>query len=119
MDTKEQQSDLSVIKTVRKLTRFVRSRRIDYDEYASNVLIHLAGQPFFVIEECFSDASSEESAALARYAKAHLEENDYSPSPTVFMVDTRDPEKVEQVRKEMRPKFEQLLRDLERLVDCV
>ena len=109
----KQRNDL--VKAIRKMTRFLRLEKINYDEYASNLIIHLVEQPLCSIEDCLSDLSTDEKAELVSYARSYFAANNFEPHPTIFMVDTLDHNEVERKRQEMRPKFEQLLKDLEEL----
>lgn len=106
-----------LIKIVQKLTRFLRRDVIRFDEYADNVILHLVGQSFETMKAALADLSSAETNELVRYARSYLAKNNFEPSPTVFMVDTSDARKVEMKRQEMRPKYEQLMKDLERCVN--
>lgn len=112
--TKESQN-AELIKTIQKLTRFLRQEKINYDEFASNVIIHLVGQRLDEIEKCLTDLSEVEKAKLVEFARSYFAKNNFEPHPTVFMVDTTDASEVEKKRQELRPKYKQLLEDLEKV----
>jgi hypothetical protein len=113
MTAADEGSDKALIAQIDKLTRFFRSQKITFDEYASNVIIHLVGCDCGGVQECLASLSLEERGNLVSYARDYFRDNDFMPSPIVFMVKTHDPDKVEKKRLELRPKYERLLKYLE------
>ncbi|TVS18763.1 MAG: hypothetical protein EA424_10265 [Planctomycetaceae bacterium] len=97
------------LKVFRKVTRFWNAGGCTYDEYAFNVITLLVGADLSEVTACLGDLPSEQRNRLVMFAEAYFRDNDFTPYPGLFMVDTNNPEEVVRKGQEMRPKFRQLM----------
>jgi len=97
--------DAELVNSVAKLNRFYQSQKIEFDDLASNLIIRLLDYDYDNVEECLKQLNDDDLCKVAKYAHEYFAGNDYLPHPGVFMVDTNDPEKVEEKRRELRPKY--------------
>ena len=112
MNIKEIDSDL--VNSVAKLSRFFQAQKIDFNELASNLIIRLVDYDYDNVEECLRQLDAHDKCRFVEYARKFFTENDFRPHPGVFLVDTNDPEKVEQKRDELRPKYVALMSHIEK-----
>lgn len=111
MTSKEEQTK---IKSIRRLAQFLRVEKITFDEFASNAIESLVGVDSDIISACIALLSTDEQQRLLNYAIDYYAANGFAPHP--FMADYRDPDAVERKREEMRPKHEQLLKDIKNCI---
>jgi len=101
------------IKKTQTLVKFYRDKRITFDEFASNFILDLVREDTNAISHCLSVLSAGELNRFVEYAREYFSSNNFNPHPIAFMVDTGDSSEEERLRKEMKPKYEQLMKDLE------
>ena len=106
--------DAGLVKSVAKLNRLYQARKIEFDELASNLIIRLLDYDYCNVEECLRQLHKDDIGRFADYARNYFAGNDFRPHPVVFMVDTNDPQKVEDKREELRPKYVALLEHIEK-----
>jgi len=113
MNDNQRNSDESCARRCRKFCRLFREGTISEHDFVYNVIIGLVQKESSSISACLSELSPAERSMFIKEAREYISSNDFSPTPHVFMVDTRDPVEVEMRRREMRPHFEALVKHLD------
>jgi hypothetical protein len=106
--------DAELVKSIAKLSRFLQAEKIDFNEFASNLIIRLVDYDYDNVEECLKQLVDDHLLRFLNYAKDYFKKNDFRPHPGVFMVDTNDPQNVESKREELKPKYEALMSHIEK-----
>jgi hypothetical protein len=98
-------STLEKERECRKLAKLLETRRITFEEYAYNLTLAIVSGLEDDIPDCVKTIPPELADAYAEYLRTTVESVDFMPSPTAFLVGPYTEEKIEQRKRELRPRY--------------
>jgi len=117
MNDSKRYSEDSCVRKCRKFYNLFKESKISEHDFAYNVILCLVYKEFGSVSACILEMSPADRSMFINYARKYIINNDFSPTPHVFMVDHRDPIEVEKMRRELRPHFEALVKHLDEFAE--
>jgi hypothetical protein len=88
-----------------KLARFFVAEKIDFDEYASNIIIRMVYVLDRDLPACIDTVPSQILAAYLDYLRSELVPVDFMPDPGSFLVQSDSPILIDRAKLLFRPKY--------------